>query len=136
MQAQQQSTLPEKGNPSANRPEESAPRAKAPSANAREVVRERCPGSVGISVPGGFPRQAKCIDVSHVGVSVTVELPIPMGKVYDLHIKAFRNGRSFEITAKALCVHCTLSGRDFKAGFKFGPLSDVSKSTLDALLKN
>ena len=49
-----QSTVAEKGS------------AKASEANAREVVRERCSGSVLIGVPGGFPRQAKFVDVSGI----------------------------------------------------------------------
>jgi hypothetical protein len=69
-------------------------------------------------------------------MSVLTELPIAMSKVYDLQVKAFRNGQNFEFSTQAVCVHCTLSGRDFRAGFKFGPMSDKHRAILDALLQN
>lgn len=123
-------------NSSANRPEDMRQGPRAYDSQSRTVVRERCSGAVSVTLAGGFPRIAKCIDVSTIGLSVTTELPIAMSKVYDLQVKAFRNGQAFEFSTQAVCVHCTLSGRDFRAGFKFGPMSDKHRAVLDSLLQN
>lgn len=121
---------------SANRPEDMSQGARTYGQQSRTVMRERCSGAVSINLPGGFPRIAKCIDVSFIGMSVTTELPIAMSKVYDLQVKAFRNGQTFEFSTQAVCVHCTLSGRDFRVGFKFGPMSDKHREVLEELLRN
>jgi hypothetical protein len=123
-------------NSSSNRPEDRPQQPRPSDVQSRNVVRERCSGAVSITLAGGFPRIAKCVDVSAIGMSVHTELPIAMSKVYDLQIKAFRNGQNFEFSTQAVCVHCTLSGRDFRAGFKFGPMSDKHRAVLDALLQN
>jgi len=121
---------------SANRSQDRPQQARPNDAQSRNVMRERCSGAVSITLAGGFPRIAKCFDVSPIGMSVLTELPIAMSKVYDLQVKAFRNGQNFEFSTQAVCVHCTLSGRDFRAGFKFGPMSDKHRAILDALLQN
>jgi hypothetical protein len=82
---------------------------------------------------GGFPQIGKLLDASSIGLSAMGELQMPIGKIYDLQVKAFRNGRSFEFKVPAVCVHSTLSGRGFRMGFKFGPMNEETRSCVSLM---
>jgi hypothetical protein len=87
-----------------------------------------------MSIKGGFPQIGKLLDASKIGLSALVEIQMPMSKIYDLHVKAFRNGRSYEFRVPAVCVHSTLCGRSFRIGFKFGPMNEEANSCVSLLL--
>lgn len=122
--------------PGPNRPEEVSQRQNpAPDQNVRAVTRVPVSGSVRMCQQGGFPQLGKLLDASNIGLSALVELQMPMGKIYELQVKAFRNGQSFEFTAPALCIQSTLSGRSFRIGFKFGPLSEETTACIATMLR-
>jgi len=107
-----------------------------PVSNVRLAERVRMQGSVSVSLSGGFPQIGKLIDMNAQGASVKLDLAIAQSKVYHLYIKVFHNGREHLIQVQGLCTHCTLSGRDFKAGFRFGPLSEAASDVLANLFSS
>jgi hypothetical protein len=66
---------------------------------------------------GGFLHIGKLKDASMSGLSALLDIQMTMGKIYELQVKAFRNGRIHESIVQTGCVHSTLSGRGFKMGF-------------------
>lgn len=98
------------------------------------VERTLVQGAVSMRLAGGFPQIGKLQDASRIGLSALVDIQMPMGKIYELQVKAFRNGRIFEFTVQAVCVHSTLSGRGFKMGFKFGPMNEATTECVAALI--
>jgi hypothetical protein len=122
-------------NPTANRPEDAVEaqqkvQMQHQSRDVRAVVR----GDVSIRLVGGFPQIGKLQDASMIGLSALVDIQLPRSKIYELQVKAFRNGRVFEFIVQAVCIHSTLSGRGFKMGFKFGPMNKATTEIIAAMI--
>jgi len=122
-------------NPTANRPEDvPANTANFPAQNLRGSERIKLSGQASVALPNAFPQIGRMIEANIQGASILLDLAIVPGKVYNLHIKCYNKGRLFEGQLQGLCMHCTLSGRGFKVGFRFGPMPESVSNDLRKVL--
>ena len=121
-------------NPSANRPEDAIQLAPTVYGHQSRIERILVQGAVSIRLAGGFPQIGKLQDASMLGLSAVVDIQMPRGKIYELQVRAFRNGRVYEFIVQAVCIYSTLSGRGFKMGFKFGPMNEAITANVAALI--
>ena len=85
----------------------------SPPVNRSDVFRAKRSGTVVMKQAGGFPLSAKLYDISSHSVRSHVEMPIALGKDYQIDVQVFQKGKHYTFSCLSKGIACTLSGRGF-----------------------
>ena len=104
-------------------------------AEQRGTARQKVHGSARVSLPNRQVLPGRVFDMSGGGVSIYLDVSLPHGRVVDLTLNIFRNGRAHILQMQARSMYALLCSRDgFRNGFDFVHLDAATEAQLSDLL--
>jgi len=100
----------------------------------RKVIRAKRSGTVVIKPAGGFPLNAKLYDISIQSVRSHVEMPVALGKEYQIDVQVFQKGKHYTFSCLSKCIACTLSGRGFLIECQYKNKSGEVEATISDII--
>jgi hypothetical protein len=82
----------------------------------------------------GFPLECRLHDMWPQGLRVQADLPVAMGKDFELAVAVYLGGQHYGFSALAHSVACTLSGRGFLVEVRFTQLLAQADGVLREVL--
>jgi PilZ domain len=109
---------------------------QAGSIEARAAERKKVPGRVRVLLSGGTLVVGKMVDISLTGACIMLDDVFPSKRTCTLECDIFYMGTRHLFNAPAVSVYGILvAGKGFKVGFQFGPISEVTRKSIAALVK-
>jgi len=103
-------------------------------ANERARSRVQVTGTAQVRRANQQVLQGRIFDVTTVGISIYLDIPLPVNESCELQLSVFRDGRVHAVNVRSHCSYNLLiGGKGFRNGFQFHSVSAEASATLSLI---